>query len=245
MAGFKIAIVVWLVVGGFFHLINFSNNSIAEKNTILDQLHNVITHLQYKIVDVEGKKIYWIYKNDEQKEEVAGFVTNPKSFEYWKIFFKGQEITIDEDAEQRLVVDGLPVNINDLDSYAKMLLEKKAESDLQKKLDEEREEAEWEAGREERIELAKAQRQTEQRVYEKEDRDISSKKSTQRVQIGSVSQTGNLIAIFDSKGSRIGSIGLGSKDRLQGYTSTTVTVKTGNGICNVYDERGSRISSHF
>ena len=57
--------------------------------------------------------------------------------------------------------------------------------------------------------------------------------------IGTVTQNGSLIDIYDENGSYKKSI---SADGLVGYTSTTVTVKNGNHN-DIFDENGSYIRS--
>jgi YD repeat-containing protein len=62
--------------------------------------------------------------------------------------------------------------------------------------------------------------------------------------IGSAVQRGQLVYVYDEKGRRLTSLlaGQGPKDRLQGYTSSTVSVRRGS-LIYTYDERGRRLSS--
>lgn len=61
--------------------------------------------------------------------------------------------------------------------------------------------------------------------------------------IGNVVQRGSFVYIYDEKGRQIGllSAGSGPKDRLMGYTSSTVNIQRGSFIYT-YDEKGRQIS---
>ena len=62
--------------------------------------------------------------------------------------------------------------------------------------------------------------------------------------VGSVVQRGSLVFVDDAKGHRLTSLpaGKGSKDGLQGHTSSTVSLRRGL-LIDTYDERGQRLSS--
>ena len=57
-------------------------------------------------------------------------------------------------------------------------------------------------------------------------------------------QRGSLVYVYDKKGRRLTSLlaGKGPKDELQGYTSSTVSVRRGS-LIYTYDERGRRLGS--
>jgi hypothetical protein len=60
--------------------------------------------------------------------------------------------------------------------------------------------------------------------------------------IGNAFQKGSWVYIYDKKGRRIGTVpaGIGPKDGLMGYTSSTVNVQAGSWICT-YDVSGRRL----
>jgi len=60
--------------------------------------------------------------------------------------------------------------------------------------------------------------------------------------IGNAIQKGSWVYIYDKKGRRIGTVpaGIGPKDGLMGYTSSTVNVQAGSWLCT-YDVGGHRI----
>ncbi|MCS7058818.1 MAG: hypothetical protein NZ849_10725 [Meiothermus sp.] len=55
--------------------------------------------------------------------------------------------------------------------------------------------------------------------------------------IGSVRRRGNVLDIFDPQGRLIGTIGIGSRDELLGWTTDTVVVRRGRVVYH-YDARG-------
>lgn len=61
--------------------------------------------------------------------------------------------------------------------------------------------------------------------------------------IGSVIQKGNFVYVYNEKGQQLSCIAACSKsiDSLQGYTTSTVSIKRGNFIY-IYDERGRQKS---
>jgi hypothetical protein len=65
--------------------------------------------------------------------------------------------------------------------------------------------------------------------------------------IGSVRQQGTSLYIFDERGAQLGmlfNVLSRPKDRLMGYTSSVITVKTGNSIVT-YDQHGHPLSNNF
>lgn len=61
--------------------------------------------------------------------------------------------------------------------------------------------------------------------------------------IGSVIEEGSMIRVYDEKGKKLSYVqkGNGPKDGLQGYTSTTFSVREGN-IIRTYDEKAKKLS---
>ncbi|WP_234555214.1 hypothetical protein [Thermus caliditerrae] len=57
------------------------------------------------------------------------------------------------------------------------------------------------------------------------------------MEIGSVRRRGNVLDVFDVRGRRIGTIGIGSRDELLGWTRDTVAVRRGRLVYH-YDARG-------
>ena len=62
--------------------------------------------------------------------------------------------------------------------------------------------------------------------------------------ISTAYENGSYVEIYNENNSRTASIYIGSDGHLQGFTSTTVSIKKGSYI-EVYDENGSRKNSHY
>jgi hypothetical protein len=61
-------------------------------------------------------------------------------------------------------------------------------------------------------------------------------------EIGTAVTRGSYVYLYNNKGNQIASIGLGSQDTLQGYTSGTVSIKRGCYIY-IYNSKGQQIST--
>lgn len=57
------------------------------------------------------------------------------------------------------------------------------------------------------------------------------------MEIGSVRRRGNVLDVFDVRGRQMGTIGVGSRDELLGWTQDTVAVRRGRLVYH-YDARG-------
>ncbi len=55
----------------------------------------MLSNLQYDVIEQDGEKFYYLYSKDLPRQ-FSGFVHNPGTLDYWKVYFKGQEITINK-----------------------------------------------------------------------------------------------------------------------------------------------------